>query len=67
VEVVRDRNNNVQSIQVLKGHAGTTIEFIKEEEDEEGSLNGEPGEGTWTYQNDRARGYRYSLLFPWRA
>ncbi|WP_349944904.1 SpaA isopeptide-forming pilin-related protein [Lacrimispora sp. BS-2] len=48
VEVVRDRNNNVQSIQVLKGHAGTTIEFIREE-DEEGSLNGEPGEGTWTY------------------
>jgi uncharacterized surface anchored protein len=49
VEVVRDRNNNVQSIQVLKGHAGTTIGFIREE-DEEGSLNGEPGEGTWTYQ-----------------
>ncbi len=49
VEVIRDRNNNVQSIQVLKGHAGTTIEFIREE-DEEGSLNGEPGEGTWTYR-----------------
>jgi hypothetical protein len=49
VEVVRDRNNNVQSIQVLEGHAGTTIEFIREE-DEEGSLNGEPGEGTWTYR-----------------
>ncbi|WP_312427789.1 SpaA isopeptide-forming pilin-related protein [Lacrimispora sp.] len=49
VEVIRDRNNNVQSIQVLKGHAGTTIEFIREE-DEEGSLNGEPGEGIWTYR-----------------
>ena len=49
VEVVRDRNNNVQSIQVLKGHAGTTIEFIRAE-DEEGSLNGEPGEGIWTYR-----------------
>lgn len=49
VEVIRDRNNNVQSIQVLKGHSGTTIEFIREE-DEEGSLNGESGEGTWTYR-----------------
>ena len=49
VEVMRDRNNNVQSIKVLKGFAGTSIEFIREE-DEEGSLNGEPGEGTWTYR-----------------
>lgn len=49
VEVIRDRNNNVQSIQVLKGYSGTSIEFIREE-DEEGSLNGEPGEGTWTYR-----------------
>jgi hypothetical protein len=49
VEVVRDRNNNVQSIQVLKGYSGTSIEFIREE-DEEGSLNGEPGEGTWAYR-----------------
>jgi uncharacterized surface anchored protein len=49
VKVERDRNNNVQKIQVLTGYAGTTIEFIREE-DEEGSLNGEPGEGTWTYR-----------------
>lgn len=49
VEVVRDRNNNVQSIQVLKGYSGTSIEFIRKE-DEKGSLNGEPGEGTWTYR-----------------
>jgi uncharacterized surface anchored protein len=49
VKVERDRNNNVQTIQVLTGYAGTTIEFIREE-DEEGSLNGEPGEGTWTYR-----------------
>ena len=47
VKVTRDRVNNVQSIQVLKGYAGTSIELIREE-DEEGSLNGEPGEGTWT-------------------
>lgn len=49
VKVTRDRNNNVQSIQVLKGYAGTSIEFIREE-DEEGSINGDPGEGTWTYR-----------------
>ncbi|PJJ29847.1 SpaA isopeptide-forming pilin-related protein [Lacrimispora celerecrescens] len=49
VEVIRDRNNNVQSIQVLKGYAGSSIEFIREE-DEEGSLNGVPGEGIWTYR-----------------
>lgn len=49
VEVTRDRNNNVQSIKVLKGHAGSTVEFIREE-DPEGSLAGETGEGTWTYE-----------------
>ncbi len=49
VKVIRDRNNNVQSIQVLKGYAGTSIEFIREE-DEEGSLNGDTGEGIWTYR-----------------
>lgn len=49
VEVVRDRNNNVQSIQVLKGYAGNTVEFIKKE-DPEGSLKGETGAGTWTYE-----------------
>lgn len=49
VKVERDRNNNVQSIQVLTGYSGTTIEFIRKE-DEKGSLNGEPGEGTWTYR-----------------
>ena len=31
VEVTRDRNNNVQSIKVLKGHAGSTVEFIRED------------------------------------
>lgn len=49
VEVTRDRNNNVQSIKVLKGYAGTTVELIRKE-DVEGSLQGEGGEGTWTYQ-----------------
>lgn len=49
VEVTRDKNNNVQSIRVLKGYAGSTVEFIKKE-DEEGSLKGEGGEGTWTYR-----------------
>ncbi|MFT4104987.1 MAG: SpaA isopeptide-forming pilin-related protein [Lacrimispora sp.] len=49
VEVVRDRNNNVQSIKVLKGHAGNTVEFIRKE-DPEGSLKGEAGDGTWTYE-----------------
>ncbi len=49
VEVVRDRNNNVQSIQVLKGYAGSTVEFIRKE-DPEGSLKGEAGDGTWTYE-----------------
>ncbi|MEY8354714.1 SpaA isopeptide-forming pilin-related protein [Lachnospiraceae bacterium 54-53] len=57
VEVTRDRNNNVQSIKVLKGHAGSTVEFIRKdtvprsnEKDPEGSLAGENGEGTWTYE-----------------
>ncbi|GLB27171.1 hypothetical protein LXJ15735_34120 [Lacrimispora xylanolytica] len=49
VEVTRDRNNNVQSIKVKKGYAGTTVEFINKQ-DQEGSLLGETGEGTWTYQ-----------------
>ena len=49
VEVVRDRNNNVQSVKVKKGYAGTTVEFIREE-DEAGSLAGEGGAGTWTYR-----------------
>ncbi|ADL03061.1 SpaA isopeptide-forming pilin-related protein [Lacrimispora saccharolytica] len=49
VEVNRDRNNNFQSIKVLKGQAGSTVEFIREE-DPEGSLAGETGEGTWTYK-----------------
>lgn len=49
VKVTRDKNNNVQSIQVLKGYAGSTVEFMKKE-DEEGSLKGEGGEGTWTYR-----------------
>ncbi|MEX0125450.1 SpaA isopeptide-forming pilin-related protein, partial [Clostridium butyricum] len=49
VEVTRDRNNNVQSIKVKKGYAGSTVEFINKE-DQEGSLSGETGEGTWTYQ-----------------
>ena len=49
VEVVRDRNNNVQSMKVKKGFAGTTVEFIRKEE-EAGSLAGEGGAGTWTYR-----------------
>ncbi|WP_185967514.1 SpaA isopeptide-forming pilin-related protein [Clostridium sp. HBUAS56010] len=49
VKVTRDRNNNVQSIQVLKGYAGNTVAFIRTE-DPEGSLSGKPGEGTWTYE-----------------
>ncbi len=49
VEVVRDRNNNVQSIKVLKGSAGNTVEFIRKEDPKE-SLKGETGEGTWTYE-----------------
>ena len=28
VEVVRDRNNNVQSIKVLEGYAGNRVEFV---------------------------------------
>ena len=49
VEVVRDRNNNVQSIKVLKGYAGATVEFLKKQ-DPKGSLSGETGDGTWTYE-----------------
>ncbi len=49
VEVTRDRNNNVQSIKVLKGYAGTTVEFLRKE-NAEGSLAGETGNGTWTYE-----------------
>ena len=49
VEVARDRNNNVQSMKVKKGYAGTTVEFIREE-DEAGSLADEGGVGTWTYR-----------------
>jgi len=49
VEVTRDRNNNVQSMKVLTGYAGTTVEFLRKE-DEEGSLTGETGDGTWTYE-----------------
>jgi len=49
VEVVRDRNNNVQSIKVKKGYAGSTVEFINKQ-DQAGSLSGETGEGTWTYE-----------------
>lgn len=49
VEVIRDRNNNVQSMKVKKGYAGNTVEFIKKD-DPEGSLAGGTGEGTWTYQ-----------------
>lgn len=49
VEVVRDRNNNVQSMKVKKGYAGSTVEFINKQ-DQEGSLSGETGEGTWTYE-----------------
>jgi hypothetical protein len=49
VEVIRDRNNNIQSMKVKKGYAGNTVEFINKQ-DQEGSLSGETGEGTWTYQ-----------------
>ena len=49
VEVTRDRNNNVQSIKVKKGYAGSTVEFINKQDQEE-SLSGGTGEGTWTYQ-----------------
>ena len=49
VEVARDRNNNVQSIKVLKGYAGATVEFLKKQ-DPKGSLSGETGDGTWTYE-----------------
>ncbi len=57
VEVTRDRNNNVQSIKVLKGYAGTTVEFLRKDsvprpigQDPDGSLAGENGNGTWTYE-----------------
>ncbi|MDW2798787.1 SpaA isopeptide-forming pilin-related protein [Clostridium boliviensis] len=49
VEVKRDRNNNVQTVNVLKGYAGNTVEFLRKE-DTEGSLAGETGNGTWTYE-----------------
>lgn len=49
VEVVRDRNNNVQSIKVLEGYAGNTVEFVNLD-DIEGSLKGGTGHGTWTYR-----------------
>ena len=49
VEVARDRNNNVQSIKVLKGYAGATVEFLRKE-DPDGSLAGDTGNGTWTYE-----------------
>lgn len=49
VEVVRDRNNNVQSVNVKKGYAGSTVEFINKQ-DQAGSLSGGTGEGTWTYE-----------------
>lgn len=49
VEVIRDRNNNIQSMKVKKRYAGTTVEFINKQ-DQEGSLSGGTGEGTWTYQ-----------------
>ncbi|MDW2798763.1 SpaA isopeptide-forming pilin-related protein [Clostridium boliviensis] len=62
VKVTRDRNNNVQSITVLKGHAGTTVEFLRKDsvfhpigQDVKGSFLGENGDGTWTYEtSDRA-------------
>ncbi len=57
VEVTRDRNNNVQSMKVLKGCAGNTVEFLRKDseprsigQDTEGSLVGETGNGTWTYE-----------------
>lgn len=40
VEVVRDRNNNVQSMKVKRGCGGTTVQFIRKED----------GIGTWTYR-----------------
>lgn len=49
LEITRDKNSNVQSMKVLKGYAGTTVEFINRD-NTEGSLAGETGEGTWTYQ-----------------
>ena len=49
VELVRDRNNNVHSMKVKKGYAGSTVKFINKQ-DLEGSLSGETGEGTWTYE-----------------
>lgn len=49
VEVTRDRNNNVQSINVKKGYSGSTVEFINKK-DQDGSLSGGTGEGTWTYE-----------------
>lgn len=49
VEVVRDRNNNIQTMKIKKGYAGTTTEFINKQ-DQEGSLLGSTGEGTWTYE-----------------
>ena len=49
VEVVRDRNNNVQSIKVLEGYAGNRVEFVNLD-DVAGSVSGSTGPGTWTYQ-----------------
>ena len=49
VEVLRDRNNNVQSIKLLEGYAGNTVEFVNLV-DIEGSLSGSTGHGTWTYR-----------------
>ncbi len=49
VEVTRDKNNNVKSIKVLEGYAGESVEFIRTD-NVEGSLSGETGEGTWTYE-----------------
>ena len=63
VEVVRDRNNNVQSIKVLEGYAGNRVEFVNLD-DVAGSVSGSTGPGTWTYQTiDRKDSYilYYSL------
>lgn len=49
VEVVRDRNNNVLSMRVREGFAGSTVEFVNSD-DVEGSLSGNTGEGVWTYR-----------------
>lgn len=49
VEVVRDRNNNVLSMQVKAGFAGSTVEFVNRD-DAEGSLAGHAGDGVWTYR-----------------